>query len=52
MNDNTTLIVGGLAVVLILGALYIQSRPAPQAQSSDISAAQLVTLVATIAAYW
>ena len=52
MNDTTTLILAGMAVVLILGVIYLQNQTAPQQAAPDISAAQLATLVATVAAYW
>jgi hypothetical protein len=49
MDHTTTLIVGGLGVLLILGAVYLLTRPAPK---EDVSLEQVATLAATVAAYW
>jgi hypothetical protein len=49
MDNKTTIVVGGLAVVAFLGALYLLTRPKPE---SDVSFSQVATLVATVAAYY
>lgn len=49
MDDNTTLILAGMAALVLLVGVYLVTRPEPK---QDVSFDQAIELVATVAAYW
>jgi hypothetical protein len=49
MDETTTIILFGLAVVVLLAGVYLVTRPAPE---SDVSWDQIVDLGAKVASYY
>jgi hypothetical protein len=49
MDQDTTVVVVGLAVVALLGAIYLLTKPKP---SNEPTLAQWASAAATVAAMW